>query len=149
MRTPLLAIIVLGLAAGCSGPPSPVCGGGLAPTVVTGLNGLLDGVPVVEVQLRVPETCAVLDTTWMFWDDEATTVRLGDAPTQGTLERGGVTVGDEVIFFRDSNVGVRLEYPEAELGPELGLVWFTAGEDLVVVQCSGSEATLSCAVRGS
>lgn len=113
--------------------------------VVTGLNGILDEVtPSVEVQLRVPETCEVLDTTWMFWDEPGG-ARLGEPPSMGTLSRMGVDVDEDLIFFRDANVGVRLEYPAMEIGPELSLVWFTAGEDLARVDCAAQGEALVCA----
>lgn len=141
------SLVALALVTGCSGPADPSCGEGLDPVVVTGLNGVLDDVtPAVEVQLRVPETCRVLDSTWMFWE-EPSTVRLGEPPSDGRLSRRDVTVGDDVIFFRSENVGVRLEYTGEEVGPELALVWFTAGEDLAVVDCAASGESLACAVR--
>ncbi len=133
--------------AGCSGPAARVCGEGLDPVVVTGLNGILDEVtPAVEVQLRVPETCDVLDTTWMFWDEATGAVRLGEAPTSGTLSRASVDVDVDLIFFRDRNLGVRLEYPSVELGPQVSMVWFTAAEDLARVDCAGQGEALTCAV---
>jgi hypothetical protein len=135
------------LVAGC-GSDELSCGEGLDPHIVTGLSGVLDdGTPAVEVQLRVPMDCSVLDTTWMFWDDANETVTLGEAPTSGTLDRQDVEAGDFIIAFSELNLGVRLDYPDGVVGPEIGLAWFSAGVDLAHVDCSGAEEALACQVR--
>lgn len=131
---------------GCADAPPPTCGEGTAPVTVTGLTGVLDeSTPIVEVIHRVPETCEVLQRTWMFWDDEAGTVSLGPEPTEGTVSREGLDVADLSVFFRDYNVGVRLEYPGDEAQSALTLVWFSMGEDLATIDCDGPP--LSCALR--
>lgn len=139
----LVSVCVL---AGCSGPPAPVCGEGVDPVIVTGLAGRLDGdAPVVEVQLLVPESCDVLDETWMIWDEATDSVTLGDEPTSGNLVGAGVETDPSVIFFRDLNLGVRLDYPGEAVSDELTLTWFTASTDLVAVHCVRSGEALECA----
>ncbi len=145
MRTARLASTCLLLAA-CSGPPALLCGQGQDPVIVTGLAGRLDGEPVVEVQLVVPDTCEVLGEAWMFWDEDSDTVTLGEEPTSGTLEGAGVDTDATLIFFRDLNLGVRLDYPGGEVGSELTLTWFSGEEDLATVSCAGADGVLACEV---
>lgn len=137
---PLAAIMCLG----CAGPGPGVCGEGTDPVVVTGLNGVLDGATLaVEIAALVPATCEESEErVWMLFDDPVLT--LGPEPS-GILMRGGVEVTDETIFFRDRNVGVRLEYPGGVVGPVLRLVWFSTGTDLAAVQCTA--APLACAIE--
>ena len=141
-RIPLLALWLLG----CGGDAGGLCGDGTEPVIVTGLSGTIDGVPSVEVLYRVPESCEVVDRTWMFWDDPTETITFGPEPTEGTLERGEVDVGDDDrrIFFRDVGVGVRLEYPGDVEASSVELVWFASGEDLARAGCDGDGARLSC-----
>src|SRR5688572_13882767 len=106
MRTLSLALALV-LLCGCSDPADLTCGAGTAPQIVTGLNGVIDDTtPAVEIQLRVPETCEVLDTSWTFWNESTDMATVGEEPTSGSLDRGGVDVGDESIYFRAQNVGV-------------------------------------------
>lgn len=139
------ALAMLFLAA-CAGPREPVCGEGEEPVILTGLAGLLDGEPAVEVQLVVPETCEVLGETWMFWDEETDTVTLGNEPTEGTLEGAGVETYPLSIFFRALNLGVRLEYAREVPSDDLTLTWFSMGEDLALVHCVGTGGVLVCGV---
>lgn len=144
-RAWLISLCVL---AGCSGPPEPICGEGSDPVILTGLAGRLDGdAPVVEVQLVVPETCEVLGETWMTWDENTDTVTLGDEPTEGDLIGAGVETDPTVIFFRDLNLGVRLEYPEEGVASDqLTLTWFSEATDLAIVSCAAQGETLECAI---
>jgi hypothetical protein len=133
--------------AGCSGPSS-VCGEGTDPVTVTGLSGTLDdGTPAVEIELLAPESCDVLDTTWMLWNESTTSVSLGEEPTSGTLHRAGVEADERTIFFRDLNLGVRLEYPDDVVGPMLSLTWYSTTVDLAFVDCASVDALLACTVR--
>ncbi|MEZ4338370.1 MAG: hypothetical protein R3B82_17245 [Sandaracinaceae bacterium] len=129
---------------GASGPV--VCGDSPDPVVVTGLNGVLDGSRLaVEIVQLIPATCEETDQrVWMLFEDPGAVVTLGPEPS-GVLMRGGVEVTDETIFFRDRNVGVRLEYPDGVVGPELRLVWFSAGTDLAAVSCTAEP--FACAVE--
>jgi hypothetical protein len=139
---------ILALLLAACGPSLPVCGEGLDPTVVTGLNGVLeDGTPAVEVQLRVPADCTRLDTAWMFWDEASQTVNLGEEPTSGTLDRENVDVGDDVIYFSEIALGVRLHYPDGVVGPNVAFEWFAPSATLATVDCAREEETLSCALR--
>lgn len=142
----LLALVAL---AGCTQGPL-TCGEGEEPVIVTALSGYLeDVVPAVELQLRVPETCEVLDTRWMLWDEETDTVTLAEyAELEGTLHRGGVDVGDDVIGFPNSDVYVELLYPEPGVqAPELTLKWSFAGTTLATVDCAADGEQLECGVR--
>lgn len=132
------------LFAACAGPREPVCGEGEDPVILTGLSGLIDGEPVVEVQLVVPETCEILGETWMYWDEATDTVTLGDEPTEGRLEGEGVETDPETIFFRSLNLGVRLEYAGDPPSDDLTLTWFSMDEDLAVVRCVEAGGTLEC-----
>lgn len=130
---------------GCSHETEGLCGDGLEPVVVTGLNGTIDAVPSVEVMARVPETCEVTARTWMFWDDASETVSFGDEPSEGTLERGEVTVEDDGVFFREVGVGVRLRYPGDVLGPSVDFVWTASGRELARARCESESEALRCA----
>ena len=140
-----ISVLALLLAA-CGGEEGALCGEGLEPVIVTGLNGTIEGAPAVEVLYRVPDTCAVVDRTWMFWDDPTETITFGDEPTSGTLMRDEVDVGDDDrrIFFRDVGVGVRLEYPGEDVAPEVDFVWFAAATELTRAPCAGDGTTLRC-----
>jgi hypothetical protein len=141
-----IALFCLALA-GCT-PAETTCGMGTDPVIVTGLSGALEGVtPSVEIQLRQPDTCAVIDTLWMFWDDPTSTLSIGEAPTEGTLRGAGVESDEYVIFFREHNLGVRLEYPDDVVGPQLSLVWFSNDVDLTAVDCAHEGDFLACTVR--
>ncbi len=137
---PLLALL------GCSGPPEPICGEGEDPVIITGLVGTIDGEPVVEVQLVVPDTCEVRGETWMFWDEETDTVTLGSEPTSGDLLGDGIETDPRLIFFRNLNLGVRLEYPDDEVSDEVTLAWFSEATDLAAVHCAEAAGTLECDV---
>lgn len=103
--------------------------------MATGLSGMLDGTqPAVEIVRLDPQTCDETRRVWMLFEDPDAMVTLGPEP-DGILERGELDVTDESIFFVPANVGVRLEYPGAAIGPELDLVWFSVGEDLRTVSC--------------
>lgn len=131
--------------AGCN--EQVLCGDGINDHTITGLSGTLeDGTLAVEVLLREP-SCARLDSTWMFFDAETEALEIGEEPTSGTLDRSGLAVEDRSIFFERANIGVRLEYSGADIGPDLALVWFFADTDLFRVACSGSEASLECIIE--
>jgi len=135
--------------AGCADEPL-TCGEGTDPVIVTSLSGYLDEVvPAVELQLRVPETCEVLDTRWMLWQEEAETVTLADyADLEGTLHGGGVETGENVIGFTNSDVYVSLVYPEPGVqAPEVTLNWSFAGTTLATVDCAAAGQALECSVR--
>ena len=134
------------LLSACGGEEGGLCGEGLEPVVVTGLNGTIDAVPAVEVIYRVPDTCEVMDRRWMFWDDATETISFGDEPTMGTLMRDEVDLGDgdRRIFFRDVNVGVRLDYPSDVEGPSVDFVWFANATDLASGTCAGDGMSLTC-----
>ena len=144
--TILLTLVIAPLLAACGGPVAAACGEGTDPVVVTGLNGLLDGTrPAVEIVQLIPETCEETDQrVWMLFEDPGAMVTLGPEPS-GVLMRGGVEVSDESIFFRDLNVGVRLEYPGGVIGNQLQLVWFSVGSDLATVDCTADP--FECAVQ--
>lgn len=122
------------------------CGEGSDPVVVTGLNGTLEGGrAAVEILYRVPETCEVVDRTWMFFDDATQTVSMGEEPTDAVLSRRFVTVEDRLIYFDGFAVGVELEYPGEEPAGEVDFRWFTGmDETLATVACAGDGATLIC-----
>ncbi|MFK7987393.1 MAG: hypothetical protein AB8I08_15335 [Sandaracinaceae bacterium] len=143
MRRLLAPLLLLTL--GCAGEEGALCGEGLDPVVVTGLSGTVEGVPSVEVLLRVPDTCTSVDRTWMFWEDSTETVMFGDEPT-GVLMRGEVDAGDadRRIFFRDVNVGVRLDYPDDIESPTVEFVWFANGMDLGSAPCRDDAGMLVC-----
>lgn len=153
MRKPS-SLLALALAAGfllsgCADEPLS-CGEGTYPVIVTSLSGYLDDVvPAVEVQLRVPETCEVLDTRWMLWQEETETVTLADyADLEGTLHGGGVETGDDVIGFTNADVYVNLIYPEPGVqAPEVTLTWSFAGTTLATVDCAANGEALECSVR--
>lgn len=146
MSERFLGCIALALTVACGGPNPGACGPGVDPVVVTGLNGVLDGSrPAVEIVQLIPETCEETDQrVWMLFQDPGAVVTLGPEPT-GILAREGVEVTDETIFFRDHNVGVRLEYAGDVIGPELTLIWFSTGTDLATVDCTASP--FACALR--
>ena len=130
--------------AGCASPGVSVCGEGEGVSVGTGLRGVIDDTPAVEIVLRDRTSCALVDTHWMLWDDEAEVVTLTEEPT-GTLDTSAATVGDRTILFNMRNLGVRLEFPgDAGAASELGLVWFSAGTDLARVDCAGVDRALAC-----
>jgi len=144
-KTTVLAALLL---AGCADEPLR-CGEGTDPVIVTSLSGYLDEVvPAVELQLRVPETCEVLDTRWMLWQEETETVTLADyADLEGTLHGGGVETGDDVIGFTNSDVYVNLVYPEPGVqAPEVTLTWSFAGTTLATVDCAAAGQALECSV---
>lgn len=134
------------LLASCGASGTDVCGDSPDPVVVTGLNGVLDGDRLaIEIVQLIPSTCEETDQrVWMLFEDPGAMVTLGPEPS-GTLMRGGVEVTDDTIFFRDRNVGVRLVYPDGVVGPELRLVWFSAGTDLAAVSCTASP--FACALE--
>lgn len=141
----LLLLWLVSVVGGCTSEVGALCGEGLDPVVVTGLSGTLDGAPAVEVLLRVPDTCESVDRTWMFWDDGAETISFGPEPT-GILMRGEVEAGEEDrrIFFRDVNVGVRLDYPGDQPASSVEFVWFANGADLTSASCRTEASTLVC-----
>ena len=153
MRKPS-SLLALALAAGfalpgCADEPLS-CGEGTDPVIVTALSGYLDDdVPAVEVQLRVPETCEVLDTRWMLWQEETETVTLADySELEGLLDRDGVDAGEDVIGFAGADVYVNLIYPEPGVqAPEVTLTWSCAGTTLATVDCAASAEALECSVR--
>ncbi len=139
-RLNMLAALVLGVGLGsCGGTVPGACGEATEPVVVTGLNGVLDGTRLaIELVQLIPSTCEETDQrVWMIFEDPGAVVTLGPEP-MGTLRRGGVEVDGMTIFFRDQNVGVRLEYPGDVVGPDLRLVWFSTGTDLATVACVAS-----------
>lgn len=147
----LVLALLASASLGCSNDVAPVCGEGLDPVVVTGLSGYFDGAPTLEVQLRVPETCEVVDGRWLLWDDDGQTPTIFDAsgPGDGSLTRDGITVGDETILYDTHGINVRLEYPEPGVQSDaLSLVWFqTTAEDIATVDCEGIDDALECVVR--
>lgn len=136
---------------GCSNDTGPVCGEGVDPVIVTGLNGYYEGAPALEVQLRVPETCTVIDRRWLLWDDasQAPTIFGASGPGDSKLLREGVTVGNETILYDTHGINVRLEYPEPGVqSDELSLVWFeSSAEDIAAVDCAAVDGPLECIVR--
>ena len=147
MPPPRSLLLLLSLADGCASAPGSICSESSAPAAATGLSGVIDGTtPVVEVVRVLPVTCEERERTWMFWDDDAGVVTLGAEPSSGTLRRDGVDVEDRTIYFSDFNVGVRLDYPDDQVGPSLSLAWFSVGGDLATVDCDATE-TLVCATR--
>lgn len=134
------------LLAGCA-PADPGCGNVTEPYIVTGLNGLLNGTqPAVEIELRAADTCDVITTTWMFWDDATQSATLGDPPTDGTLGRQNIEAADDYIVFHDAGLAVHLEYPGGSIGPTVKLTWMGSGRDLSSVDCDGTSGTLMCSV---
>lgn len=150
MRSAILTILTIITSslvlAGCTGH-STVCGEGQDPVIVTGLSGLLDGTPVVEIELVTPETCEVIDRTWMFWDESAQTATLGDAPSEGLINRGGITADDRTIVFGATGLAVELVYPDDMVASTLTLTWVASGVDLSSVDCDGTSGALACTVR--
>lgn len=142
----LIGLLAAPMLASCGSSGPVICGDSPEPVVVTGLNGVLDGTSLaVEIVQLIPSTCEETDQrVWMLFDDPGAVVTLGPEPS-GVLMRGGVEVTDETIFFRDRNVGVRLEYPDGVVGPTLRLVWFTSGTDLAAVACTAEP--FACAVE--
>lgn len=142
-------VIGFSLALALSGCASydPTCGEGTDPVIVTGLSGIIDTTTALEIELRVPETCEVVARTWTFWDESADTATLAPEPPEGRLHRADIDVGDDIIVFRDSGLGVRLDYPNGMVGPELTLTWFAEGMDLSSVDCDGTSGALECTVR--
>ena len=141
-RVPLLfAALVLAACSNETSVPSPH-----RPEVVTGFNGVLEGGgPALEVQLRVPETCEILDARWIFFDDPTQRLSIGDEPADGRLLRDRVQVEDREVFFTDFAVSARLAYPDDVVGSELTLTWSTAtGDALGDVTCVGADGTLTC-----
>lgn len=135
-----LCIVAL-LLMGCGESVTPACGEDMEsrePVMATGLSGMLDGTqPAVEVVRLDPQTCEETRRVWMLFEDPGAMVTLGPEP-DGILQRGEVEVTDESIFFPPANVGVRLEYPDGVIAPELDLVWFSVGEDLRTVRCDAT-----------
>ena len=146
----VLASLLL-FSASCGGE-APRCGEGSAPQVVTGLSGVLSGTSTiaVEIVLRSSETCASLDRQWLLWDDAEARLEVGEEPT-GVLSRDNVDVddGDRLIFFSDLGVGVRLEYPDEEIGSSLDLVIFAATDELGRARCEAMGEALTCSITGS
>lgn len=143
------AVLTIALTA-CTNTGDPVCGEGADPVIVTGLNGYLDEItPAVEVQLRVPETCEVLDTLWMVWDAEAESVTLVETPDAEKIERRDVEVDDLLLYFTRENLAVRLVYPEEGVqARELQLVWYTPPDaEHAVFDCAAPANALECTVR--
>jgi hypothetical protein len=141
-RARLLGLLGALALAGCDDEPILEACQGSEPVVVTGLSGLLDGQPVVEIQALDPVTCAPIgESVWMFFDDPTSEATLGGEPS-GVLARGEVEVTDTSIFFRSLNVGVRLLYPgDAGVAPELRLEWFSGRDTLAVVECAADPFT--------
>lgn len=123
----------------CGDPVPSACGEGTDPVLVTSLNGALDGTRLaVEIVQLIPETCEETDQRmWMAFEDPGAMVTLGVEPT-GLLMRGGVEVDGMTLFFRDQNVGLRLEYPGDVVGPNVRFVWFSTGMTLATVDCTAS-----------
>ncbi|MBX3276183.1 MAG: hypothetical protein KF729_38375 [Sandaracinaceae bacterium] len=131
---------------GCASPGPGACGPSTDPVVVTGLSGVLDGTRLaVEIVELIPATCRETDQrVWMLFEDPGAVVTLGPEPT-GILSRARVEATDETIFFRDLNVGVRLEYPDAVIGPAVRFAWFSTGTELAAVRCT--TPPLACALE--
>jgi hypothetical protein len=108
---------------------------------------VLDDVVRCQIQLRQPMDCMIIDTTWMFWNEATTSVTLEEAPTSGTLDRSAIQAGEDIIAWNGLNLGVRLDYPGTEIGPEVSLVWFSSGVDIGFVDCAADVDALSCTVR--
>lgn len=128
-------------------PPS--CGDGTDPVIVTGLNGYLDRLtPAVEIQLRVPETCEVLDELWMVWEEDEESVVLVDVPDAELIERRDLVIEEDLILFTRDDLAVRLDYPTQGQQRELTLTWYTPPEPVhTIVDCVGEGESLACSVR--
>ena len=145
MRTLPLTIAALTLAA-CGSPP-PTCGSGTEPVIVTGLNGLFEGEPAVEIVRRVPDTCEGLERRWMFYRASDMSVRVEPEPTDGVLSRAGVDVEPRELYFREVGVGVRNVYPMEDEADEVAFEWFAELDAFAVIDCSGEGGSLACSVR--
>lgn len=143
----LRGLLLASLLIGCGDPLPPICETG--PVAATGLTGALDGAtPVVEIVALTsdPEAvggCRTADRAWMYWDETTDQATLGAEPTSGVLQRDRVDATEDAIFFRDFNLGVRLDYEGGVPGPRLSLVWFSVGVDLATVTCEASDV-LTC-----